>query len=94
MAPITCCIARITPPPGPKIEGSWKTPKRNQFFNMFDKDRGSKSIRQICREVKIDKHTSQRQKEQQEQIGSQVLRTTRSVSKKLGQPLKITKKTY
>ena len=93
MAPSTSQNPRITPSPEPAEAGCWATPKQRDFYREYDKNSTSKSIRAICRKVKIDEHTGRRWKKQRENIGSIAVRCTRQTSKKLGRPSKISKAT-
>jgi hypothetical protein len=93
MAPSTRKNLQITPSLEPSTIGCWTTPKRRDFYRDLDRDGATKSMRAIYRDNKIDDHIDRRWKKQREDLGSMAIRRTRSISKKLGRPSKISKPT-
>jgi hypothetical protein len=91
MAPTTRHRSRITPPPGPSEGIEADTIKKTRFFQAYDKEYTSKSLRAIARDESTTERTARRWLKQRENIGSLAYRYTRKLSKKLGRPSKVTK---
>ena len=91
MAPTTRRTSRITPPPGPSEGIEADTIKKTRFFQAYDKEHTSKSLRAIARDESTTERTARRWIKQRETIGSLAYRHTRKMSKKLGKPSKVTK---
>ncbi|KAH7321680.1 hypothetical protein BKA65DRAFT_512746 [Rhexocercosporidium sp. MPI-PUGE-AT-0058] len=90
MPPNTRQTDRFTPPPIPPKGGISNTIRRKHFFDAYDSEIGTKSMRAICREQDLDESTGRLWNRQRRDLGSLGIRRTRKLSNKLGRRSKVT----
>jgi transposase len=87
----TRAIDRFTPPLAPEKGFPATTRKRTRFFNAYDRDHTTKSMRQLCLDKGVGESTGRYWLRQRRNLGYLALRRTRKLSNKLGQKSKVTK---
>jgi transposase len=80
-----------TPSPEPLAGREATTTRKCKFFDALDRDRGSKSLRQISADCKISEACGRKWKKQREELGPFAKRKTRPRSKVLGRKSRVTK---